>query len=192
MVDENGTAENSENSEQLSDDDGSDVHDQNQTTNEPRTRYGRAIKPHDILTYSHHQDNPKQPEKIPKQSVKFVDDEWHQLEQQHNLFVSGAQLANKMECGPQLALVAARFIDEIKAKVNQQGASFAQQYVLHKGLKRFEEKGNQGARKEADQLHRSNCVRPVDVASLTLEGKRKAAEALMLLSEKRTFSTQGN
>jgi hypothetical protein len=95
------------------------------------------------------------------------------LELQHNLFVSGAQLANKLEYSPQMALVAARFIDEIKMKVNQQGASFAQQYVLQKGLKQFGERGNQGARKEADQLHRRNCFRPVDVASLTRKRSTK-------------------
>ena len=66
--DESDTAENSENSEQLSDDDGSDVDDQDQATDQPMTRYGRTIKPRDILTYGHHQDNPNQPKKIPPEN----------------------------------------------------------------------------------------------------------------------------
>jgi hypothetical protein len=45
--------------------------------------------------------------------------------------------------------------------------------------------------KEADQLHRRNCFTPVDVATLTPEEKRKAAEALMLLSEKRDQTVKG-
>ena len=55
----------------------------------------------------------------------------------------------------------------------------------------MEENGNQGARKEVDQLHRRNCFRPVDVASLTLEEKHKAAEGLMLLAEKRDKTVKG-
>ena len=90
-----------------------------------------------------------------------------------------------------MALVAAQFIDEIKMKVNQQGASFAQQYVLQKGLKKFGERETRAPGRKPDQLHRRNCFRPVDVASLTPEEKRKAAEAMMLLTEKRSKEVKG-
>ena len=97
------------------------------------------------------------------------------MEEHHNLFATGAQFANRMEYTEEIALVAVRFIDEIRMKVNQQGASFAQQYQLQKGLKKFGKRGMEGARKEADQLHRRNCFRPVDVSTLTPAEKRKAA-----------------
>ena len=105
MDDESDTAENPENSEQLSDDDGSDTDDQSQAANQPTTRYGRTIKSRNILTYGHHQNNPNQPKQPPKKSVKFEDNEWHQVEQQHNLFVTGAQMANKIEYSQEMALL---------------------------------------------------------------------------------------
>ena len=49
----------------------------------------------------------------------------------------------------------------------------------------------EGARKEADQLHRRNCFRPVDVSTLTPAEKRKAAEGMMLLTEKKTKEVKG-
>jgi hypothetical protein len=88
------------------------------------------------------------------------------------LFVSGAELKNKMEYSPQLAQVAARWIT-INWKVTTTGANFAQQHVLQKGLKKFEEQGHNGAVKEADQLHRMNCFTLVGVATLTPEEKHK-------------------
>jgi hypothetical protein len=62
---------------------------------------------------------------------------------------------------------------------------------LQKGLKKFGERGQQGAVKEADQLHRRKCFTPLDAATLTLEKKRKAAEAMMLLTEKRDKTVKG-
>ena len=66
--DKNNTAENPENSEQLSDDDGSDTEDQNQTANQPTTRYGRTIKQRNILTYGHLQNNTNQRKQPPKKN----------------------------------------------------------------------------------------------------------------------------
>ena len=180
-----------ENSQQLSDDD-TDADNQTQTADQPTTRYGRTIKQRDILTYGHHQSNPNQPEPPTKKSVKFEDDAWHEMEEHHNLFATGAQFANRLECTEETAVVAVRYyIDEIKMKVNQQGASFVQQYQLHKGLKKFGQRGMEGARKEADQLHRRSCFRPVDVSTLTPEEKREAAEGMMLLTEKKTKEVKG-
>jgi hypothetical protein len=109
----------------------------------------------------------------------------------HNLVVTGAELKHKMECSLRLAQAAARWIAEINAKATTQGASFVQQCVLQKGLKKFGERGHNGAVKEADQLHRRNCFAPVDVATLTPEEKHKAVEALMLLTEKHDKSVKG-
>ena len=51
-------------------------------------------------------------------------------------------------------LLMARYINEINNKVTRKGASFGQQYMLHKGLKEFGDKGRDAAMKELDQLHK--------------------------------------
>jgi len=79
----------------------------------------------------------------------------------------------------------------INAKVMVQGASYGQQYILQKGLKKFKERGSEAAIKELDQLHKQNCFTPVDVSSLTAAEKRKAQEALMFLTKKRDQSCKG-
>ena len=58
------------------------------------------------------------------------------------------------EYNPQLAMVIACYMTNINAKVTAQGATFSQQYILQKGLKKFEQRGTQAAFKELDQLHR--------------------------------------
>src|SRR4029078_8048442 len=95
------------------------------------------------------------------------------------------------EYNPQLAMVIARCMADINAKVMVQGASYGQQYILQKGLKKFKERGSKAAIKELDQLHKQNCFTPVDVSSLTAPEKRKAQEALMFLTEKRDQSCKG-
>ena len=63
--------------------------------------------------------------------------------------------------------------------------SFGQQHILQKGLKLFEDKGCDGVIEELDQLHRRMCFTPVDVNDLTRIEKKKAMEALMLMTEKK-------
>ncbi len=72
-----------------------------------------------------------------------------------------------------------------------QGASFAQQHILQKGLKKYGDRGSAAATKELDQLHQQNCFTPIDVAALSPEEKRKAMEALMFLSEIQDKSVKG-
>ena len=76
-------------------------------------------------------------------------------------------------------------ICEIVEKTRKHGASFAQQYVLHKGLKKFGNKGTKAISEEMNQLHQRNCFTPILVTSLTKDEKRKAMEALMFFTEKR-------
>ena len=51
------------------------------------------------------------------------------------------------------AMLIARCMDNINNRVMTHGASFAQQFLLHKGLKVFGEHGHEAATKEMDQLH---------------------------------------
>jgi len=95
------------------------------------------------------------------------------------------------EYSPQYAMVIARYMTDINAKVTIQGVTFSQQYILQKGLKKLEQRGTQAALKELDQLHRHTCFTPVDVSSLSAEEKQKAQEALMFLTEKRDKTVKG-
>ena len=68
------------------------------------------------------------------------------------------------------------------------GASYLQQYILQKGLKVFQEAGEEAATKEMDQLHKRNCFTPVSIKEMTDQEKKKAMEAVMFLAEKRDES----
>jgi hypothetical protein len=82
-------------------------------------------------------------------------------------------------------------MNDINSQTTIKGATFAQQYMVQRGLKKFGQKGADAATKEMDQLHRRNCFTPIDVASMTQEERRKTVEALMFLTEKRDKTIKG-
>ena len=51
------------------------------------------------------------------------------------------------------AMLITRCMDNISNRVTTCGASFSQQFLLHKGLKVFREHGHDAATNEMDQLH---------------------------------------
>ena len=55
----------------------------------------------------------------------------------------------------------------------------------------FKEKGHAAAMKELDQLHKRMCFTPVDINDLTTSEKKKAMEAMMLLTEKKDKTVKG-
>jgi hypothetical protein len=69
--------------------------------------------------------------------------------------------------------------------VNEHGASFAQQYILQKGLKVFGKKGHDAWMKEINQLHRRTCSAPLRIKGIKPSKRKKAQMALMLLTEMR-------
>jgi hypothetical protein len=85
-------------------------------------------------------------------------------------------------------MVIARVMSNINSKTTVQGASFAQQYIVQRGLKKFGQRGATAATKEMDQLHQRNCFTPIDVSP---EERRKAVDALMFLGEKRDKAIKG-
>jgi hypothetical protein len=121
-----------------------------------------------------------------------AEDDWHTLEQCHNLL---AQVHPNpgwdRSYTPEKAMVIARVMSDINSKTTIEGASFAQQYIVQRGLKKFGQRGADAATKEMDQLHRRNCFSPIDVASLTTDERRKTVNALMFLGEKRDKSIKG-
>ena len=85
----------------------------------------------------------------------------------------------------------ARLIYDLNTRVVREGASFAQQYLLNKGLKIFGQKGRDASKKEMDQLHRTSCFTPKSIAKMTQIERRKAQQALMFLGEKRCGTVKG-
>jgi hypothetical protein len=96
-----------------------------------------------------------------KRRASFAEDELRQLEYCHNL-VAQVKPDEEMtiEYGSNKAMLIARFIQDIMMNVNKHGASFAQQYMLQKGLKVFGNKGHGASMKEIDQVHKRTCFEP--------------------------------
>ena len=100
----------------------------------------------------------------------------------------------KEECDPNLARVMAMIIHSLKEKIDSRmdrSNSFAQQYILQKGLKIFKERGQKAATKEVKQLHDHACWEPIDISTMTQSEKRKVVEAMLLLTEKRDGTVKG-
>jgi hypothetical protein len=68
---------------------------------------------------------------------------------------------------------------------------FVQSYSLMKGLKKFGRKGREAAYKEMKQLHERVVFKPIKVAELTEQEKRRAMESLIFLVEKRDGTIKG-
>ena len=120
------------------------------------------------------------------------DEEWQRLEQCQNLIAGVHPKPDEDRWyTPQMAMVIARIMTDMNSKATIQGASFAQQYIVQRGLKKFGERGEAAATKEMNQLHRRNCFTPIDVATMTDEERRKSVDALMFLGEKRDKSIKG-
>jgi hypothetical protein len=150
-----------------------------------RTRSNRAIVRPDYLSPGSFQGSSYMQKA--KKKVTFEMDKIAQLEHCHNLVVKEQPNPNDMwEYTTLEAVIITKCMLELKSKVTIQGASFAQQYLLEKGLKMFGKRGSDATNKEMDQLHKQHCFNPLSVAELTPSEKEKAMEALMLLSEKRT------
>jgi hypothetical protein len=127
-----------------------------------------------------------------KKRVSFAKDKLRQLEHCHNL-VAQVRPDEEMniEHGSDEAMLIARFIQDITINVNKHGASFAQQYMLQKGLKVFGNKGHKASMKEMDQLHKRTCFAPLKVKEMNHSERKKAQMALMFLTEKRDKSMKG-
>jgi hypothetical protein len=127
-----------------------------------------------------------------KKRVSFVKDKLRQLEYCHNLVAQDKPDEEmNIEYGSNKAMLSARFIQDITMNVNGHGASFAQQYMLQKGLKVFGNKGHKASMKEIDQLHKRTCFAPLKVKEMKHSERKKAQMALMFLTENRDKSVKG-
>jgi hypothetical protein len=75
-------------------------------------------------------------------------------------------------------MVIARLRSNINSKATINGASFAQQYIVQRELKKLGQRGADSVTKEMDELHWRNCFMPIDVASLSNDERRKTVDVL--------------
>jgi hypothetical protein len=97
-----------------------------------------------------------------QKKVSFECDAEQELECHHNLITQNEpDEGQSKEYSPSDAmLVMARLMYDLNTRVVREGASFAEQYLLNKGLKIFGQKGRDASKKEMDQLHRRSCFTP--------------------------------
>ena len=65
------------------------------------------------------------------------------------------------------------------------------QWLLHEGLRRFGDKGNDAAFGEVKQLHERDTFKPKDVKNMTQEEKEKTLNLILLIEEKRDGRVKG-
>ena len=115
------------------------------------------------------------------------------MECHHNIFLQG-------EIDPKTSMMYTTLEANLMAKFmthyNQKQRTdkkwcYSQQYMLQKGLKVFKEPGAKAASAELKQQHDRVCFRPIKIADMSEEERRKAQEALMFLTEKRTGEIKG-
>jgi hypothetical protein len=89
-----------------------------------------------------------------QKKVNFECDAEQELEYHHNLITQNKpDKGQSKEYSPSNAMLMARLIYGLSTRVIREGASFAQQYLLNKGLNIFGQKGRDASKKEMDQLH---------------------------------------
>jgi hypothetical protein len=104
-----------------------------------------------------------------QKKVSFDCDAEQELEYHHNLITQNEpDEGQSKEYSPSDAmLVMARLTYDLNTRVVREGASFAEQYLLNKGLKIFGQKGRDASKNEMDQLHRRSCFTPKSIAKMT-------------------------
>ena len=173
-VNENENNDNNAQPEEVETDEESNEERQTRTRNRPETfTYERMGQTH-------------QQTKNEKKDPKFSDELFEQIEQCHNLMTSEG--SDTVEYNPDLAQIIGQIMVDINSSVTRRGLdiveTFAQQYMLERGLKKFGNEGEKATYKEMEQLHKRRCFTPISVKELTKEEKKKAQRALCFLTQK--------
>jgi hypothetical protein len=127
-----------------------------------------------------------------QKKVNFECDAEQELKYHHYLISQNEpDEGQSKEYSPSDAMLMARLIYGLNTRVVREGAFFAQQYLLNKGLKIFGQKGRDAPKKEMDQLHRRSCFTPKSITEMTQIEQRKAQQALMFMREKRDGTVKG-
>src|SRR5210317_1130087 len=102
----------------------------------------------------------------------------NKIESKYNLAFQQIGSDRKVEYGDNKAVLIARFMEQIKHNVRNEGVSFIQQYYLNKGLKIFKEDGEKAAMGELEQLVQRNCWSPIHVEEMTDLERKRAQDAM--------------
>jgi hypothetical protein len=139
---------------------------------EPTRRSTRETRPIERL-------EPKMSGKLYMQEQKKVNfecDAQQELEYHHNLIKQNEpDEGQSKEYSPSDAMLMARLIYDLTTRVVREGATFAQQCLLNKGLKIFGQKGRDASKKEMDQLHQRSCFTPKSIAKIKSDRTKKGA-----------------
>ena len=96
--------------------------------------------------------------------------------------------SDTVEYNPDLAQMIGQIMVDINSSVTRRGLdiveTFAQQYMLERGLKKFGNEGEKATYKEMEQLHKRTCFTPISIKELSKEEKKKAQRALCFLTQK--------
>jgi len=111
------------------------------------------------------------------------------MQQKHNL--SHDETTKVMEYEGVEAMVLGRYIDDLNGNTELAGVSLSQQYLLHKALAKYGDKGKKAAEEELRQLHGRKCFVPVRVSEMTSTERKKAMQSLMYVTEKRDGRMKG-
>ena len=142
--------------------------------------------------------NPKKRENRKKKVTFKLDQEVRimrallQLEACHNIFVQSKN-GREIEYDYCLAAVIAMVMNKLneRHRTADVKANFGPQYPFQRGLKVFGEKGKKAALKELKQLHDRVCFTPIAVKDMDPIERKRAQEALLLLTEKRDGTIKG-
>ena len=128
-------------------------------------------------------------------SVTFKDEQdaaRTKLEYSHNIITQVRPRDNEdVEYSLEYALLIARCMDDLQNKITQHGVSYAQQYLLKPGLKIFKDRGVKATKEELSQMLRRNCFWPTLVSDMTPSERRKAVDAILLLTQKNDGRVKG-
>ena len=82
--------------------------------------------------------------------LRSSDAEWTRLVHQHNFSQTDSPPEGQLDYELEKAFLVARIMVDINLKTTSQGASFVQQYILQKGLKKFGDEGRKGMQLRPD------------------------------------------
>ena len=86
----------------------------------------------------------------------------------------GSIANEEIEYNVNLAQIIGQIMVDINSAITTRGLdiveSFAQQYMLDAGLKKFGNKGEQATYKEIEQLHKRTCFTPVSIKDIWRAG----------------------
>ena len=193
---ENADDVNEENAANIENDDDDHADEENEIQEEPMDVHAEEeeinLEPEPTIRKSTRERKPVDRLNLHMQEVQPETKRVTFFDDRHNLLTETSPNPNEdVEYTAERAPVIARVMVELNQRVGAKGILLGQQHILQKGLKLFQQDGYKAAVDELDQLHRRVCFTPMSVSELTPSEKKKAMEALMLLSEKKDKSIKG-